>query len=159
VVLLLLFGYLDLFVVGLLLLLLFLAAFAFLATTLEVQGAVLFFLLTQKILSSLHLDVLYPWLLFRREGRVLLLGSNRFLLFVFHFDLFEFGQKPVPVLAAELWVFGELTLDHELFDVVDGVDVFHSVDHDTPHHFYVLKPAYEADCTTLHEYIALCEQF
>jgi hypothetical protein len=43
------------------------------------------------------------------------------------------------------WVLGELTLDHQRFDVVDRVCVFHAVDDDAPHVFEALDCAHRCD--------------
>lgn len=117
-----------------LLLLLFLSLLLLLHLSLALHGSFLDFLLAEEVLSGLHLDILDSRLLLRWEGRVFLLLDGGFL-FLFHLDLLEFGQESVPIFFLESLVLHEFTLDHELLDVIDRVDVLHGVYHDPPHDF------------------------
>ena len=131
-----------------LLLVLFLLFFLLLLLAFEFHGSVIDFFLTEEILTSFHLDILYSWLLLRWEGIILLLLDLGFLL-LFEFDLFELGQKFVPVLVLQSWVFHKLSLDHELLNVVNGMNIFHSIYHDSSHYLYIFEPTYQTHCSSL----------
>ena len=78
--------------------------------------------------------------------------------FLLGFDLFELGEEPIPVLVLEGRVFHEFPLDHEFFDVVDGVNILHGVDDDPPHDLETLEPPNQTDCPSLHQNVALGQQ-
>lgn len=44
----------------------------------------------------------------------------------------ELGEKSVPVFLLQCWVLRKLTLDHERFDMVDGMNVLDAVFHNSP---------------------------
>lgn len=120
------------------------------------HGSLLDFLLTEEVLSGLHLDILDSRLLLGREGRVFLLLDGGFL-FLFHLDLLEFWQEPVPIFLLKSLVLHELAFDHEFLDMIDGMDVLHGVYHDSPHDLYVLEATDQTDSSTLHQDITLCQ--
>ena len=88
--------------------------------------------LRQKVLSGLQLQVHLAGLLGWREGRVLWLLHNHSLL-ALHILLPELGQEAVPVFGGQVGVLGQLPLDHEGLDVVDGVHILDAVLHYLPH--------------------------
>lgn len=67
-------------------------------------------------------------------------------------------QEPLPVLPRQLRVLGQLPLDHQLLDVVDGVHVGHAV---LDHAAHLLQPfvwPHGADRVALHEDVAAREE-
>lgn len=54
--------------------------------------------------------------------------------------LFKLGrQKSVPIFFFQLFVLGKFAFDHELFNMINGMDVVHTVEHNTTHFFEALK--------------------
>ena len=87
-------------------------------------------LLAEKILSALDLQIDLTLLSRGREGGVRLLALIRHLqrfLPLAQRALFEMRQEAVPVFVGEGGVGPQLALDHQFFDVVDGVDVGHAI--------------------------------
>jgi hypothetical protein len=80
-------------------------------TFLAIRGGLSLFL-GQKVLTGLHLDVLFAWLLFGREGSVGLLLQLR-LLALGRVLLLELGQETIPRFGGQLRIFGQLSFDHE----------------------------------------------
>lgn len=149
-------GYKVLFPLAQLLLLLLLL----LLQALGLRGLVLG-LLAQKVLARLDLLVDLALLGRGREGRVDLFGLVRDV--VRHAAaaerlLLKIRQEAVPALLGELGVLCELALDHELLDVVDGVDVLHAVLDDAAHLLEALVGPHDGDGAALHEDVGLGEQ-
>src|ERR1700742_964689 len=79
-----------------------------------------FSLLAQEILSTLNLQINSALLLWRRKRRVSLLaliGDFEWLSPLRSASLLEMWQKPIPALIHKFRVFGQLPLDHKLFNV------------------------------------------
>lgn len=68
-------------------------------------------------------------------------------------------QEAVPVLCRERRVRTELAFYHQLFDVVDGVDVGHAVRHHAADFFEPRVRAHDGDGVALHHDVGACEQF
>lgn len=145
---------------GLALLCLFHLAQLLLLQTLGARGLLLG-LLAQKVLAALNLLVDLALLGRRRERRVDLLGlvgdvvrcaalAQRLAL--------EVGQEPVPALVDQLRVLGQLALDHELLDMVDGVDVAHAVLDDAAHLLEPLVGPHDGDGVAVHQNVRLREE-
>ncbi len=105
----------------------------------------------EEVLPCFHLQVLFAGLLRRGERGVLvlllaLLGE----LLALNALLLEMGKEAVPVLVSDLWIFSELSLDHELLNVVDGVDVAHCVLHHPSHYLQILEVPHCGDSMALH---------
>ena len=110
----------------------------------------------QKVLPQLHLEIDLSRLLLGRERRVhlLLLLGGGLDLFAGDVSLLKRRQEPQPVLGGQLGLLGELSLDHELLDVVDGVDVHHTVLDDASHLLKALERTHGTDGVTLYQDIA-----
>lgn len=88
--------------------------------------------LRQEVLSRLQLQVHLTGLLGGREGGVLGLLHNDWLLSL-HVLLLELGQEALPVLGGQVGVLGQLTLDHQCLDVVDRVHILDAILNHSPH--------------------------
>ena len=69
--------------------------------------------------------------------------------------LLEVRQKAIPVLVCELRVLGQLTLYHQLLDIIDRVNIFHGVNYDFTHVFQRFEVAHRSDGVTLDKDVAL----
>ena len=120
---------------------------------------VFFCLLAEEILTCHHLIVLLAQLLLGREGCVgsLLLGCD-FLLLSFHILLFKVRQEAVPVLTGQLGVLSQLTLYHQLLNVVNWVNVLHGVEHNSAYSLECLEVAHSGDGIALDENVTLSKQ-
>mmetsp|Transcript_120511 Transcript_120511/g.341520 ORF Transcript_120511/g.341520 Transcript_120511/m.341520 type:complete len:296 (-) Transcript_120511:389-1276(-) len=114
-------------------------------------------LLVQEVLAGLHEQVLFPRHLLRREDLLGLFLLDLQLL-PLHVPGLELGEEPVPVLALEFRVLLELPADHELLDVVYGVDVLETVLDYAADLLNALDGAHYGDGLPLHQYVALCEE-
>mmetsp|Transcript_28049 Transcript_28049/g.64207 ORF Transcript_28049/g.64207 Transcript_28049/m.64207 type:complete len:315 (-) Transcript_28049:156-1100(-) len=128
----------------------------------------------QKVFARVQLPVDFGGRLRRREGRVRPLrgrfragvgGAGRLLfrlllqgLLSRHVFLFERRQEPGPVLVRQLGVLGQLPLDHEAFDVVDGMDVVHAVHDHGARRLDAGGGSHDAGGVSLHEHITLRQQ-
>lgn len=87
-------------------------------------------LLGQEVLAGLDLQIHLALFRRRRERRVHLLRFVGDLVgnaALRQRTLLEVGQESVPGFVGERGILGQLALDHELLDVVDRVDVGHTV--------------------------------
>lgn len=108
------------------------------------------FLFAEEILTCFHFDILLPGLLFWREGSVLFFLLSGFFLLV-NLDLFELRQEPVPIFALHIFVFEELPFNHQLFNVINRMNILHGVDNDSLQHFNILKTANDTNSTSLNQ--------
>lgn len=129
--------------------------------------SVLFFgsllcLFRQEVLSTFNLKVNLALLLWWGEWSVEFVGL------VDHFErnmslvqisLLELGKESVPAFTHQGWIFGQLPLDHELLDVVYGVDVVHAVFNDSSHLFQTFVSTHGADSVSLHEDVGAGKKF
>ncbi len=145
---------------GLALLCLFDLAHLLLLEALGARGLLLG-LLAEKVLAALNLAVDLALLGRGRERRVRLLGlvgdAVRRAALAERLAP-EVGQEAIPALVLELRVLGELALDHELLDVVDGVDVGHAVLDDAPHLLEALVGPHDGHGVAVHENVRLGQQ-
>ncbi len=88
--------------------------------------------LRQEVLPRLQLQIHLAGLLGGWEGGVLRLLDNDRLL-ALNILLLKLGQKAFPVFCSQIWILGQLTLDHEGLDVVDGMDILDAVLNNSPH--------------------------
>lgn len=72
--------------------------------------------------------------------------------------LLEVGQKSVPGFIDKSRVLGEFSLDHELFDMVDRVDVGHAVVYDTANFLQSFEGAHGGDGVSLDEDVGAGEE-
>lgn len=93
---------------------------------LELNFPLFLLILSQKVLSSFHLNILLSRSRLGWERSILFFLENFLLLFL-KLDLFEFWQELIPILLFHIVVFHELSFDHELFDMIDGMDILHSI--------------------------------
>lgn len=118
-------------------------------------------LLPQKELSTLDHQIDLTLLSRGRERRVDLLrlirDPERFPTTI-QTPLLEMWQKPIPILIRQLRILGQLALDHQLFDVVYGMDVGHAVLHHPAHLLETFVPTHDADRVPLHEHVRLRQQ-
>lgn len=139
----------------------------------------------EKVLSTLELEIDLARLLWWREGGIRL-GLDLVLLHLglascrtgasgrrhisrsgggggsgFGLDVafLKLGQEAFPVLLGKFGVFGQLALDHELLDVVDGMDVFQTINYDPPDLFEAFERAHSRDCVALYQHVAACQEF
>lgn len=137
-----------------------LALLGMLGLSFELLGVLLalFLVRLEEVLAALQLQIDLARLLRRGKGRVYLLFRRLLWLFRLHTGLLELGQEALPGLVSQLGVLGEFTLDHQLFDMVDGMDVLHAVQHNAAHFFQTLVRAHGTHRIALNQHIAPCEK-
>lgn len=121
----------------------------------------LFCLFGEEILATFNLQINLALFLRRWKWRV---GLGRFVgdlvgsAPLAQSFLLELGKESVPTFVLQSRVFGQFALDHQFFDVVDGVDVVHAIFDDSSHFFQALVSSHGADRVALHEDIGVGEQ-
>ncbi|KAF4126568.1 Zinc-binding dehydrogenase [Geosmithia morbida] len=117
--------------------------------------------LGEEVLAGLDLDVELALLGGGGEGGVDLLGLVRDiegLAAVAERLPAEVGEEAIPALVGEVGVLCELPLDHELLDVVDGVDVCHAVLDDAAYLLEALVGPHGRDGVAVDEDVGLGQE-
>mmetsp|Transcript_1150 Transcript_1150/g.2073 ORF Transcript_1150/g.2073 Transcript_1150/m.2073 type:complete len:277 (+) Transcript_1150:848-1678(+) len=115
-------------------------------------------LLAQEVFTALYLQVNLAWSLSRREWRVLLLLSNHLRLLPLDVLLLELREKPIPRLVLQSLVLRQLSLDHQLLNMEDGVNILNAVLHNSPHNLQAFIRTHRRDRVSLNENVAVCQQ-
>lgn len=118
-------------------------------------------LLAEEVLARLDLQVDLALLLRWWERRVDLLrlvGDLERLAALGQGALLEVRQEAVPGLVGQRRVLGQLPLDHQLLDVVDGVDVVHAVLDHAPNLLKTFVGTHRRDRVALDEDVGAREE-
>ena len=71
----------------------------------------------------------------------------------------EFGKEPFPVFLFQERVFRQFSLDHELLNVINGVNIFHTVHNNLAELFQPLEGSHRRDRVSLNQHVASRQQF
>lgn len=118
-------------------------------------------LLPQKVLPRFDLQIDFTLLPRWRKRRIHLLALIRDLgrlLPLAQRASLEMRQEAIPILGREGGVGAQLALDHEFFDVVDGVDVGHAIRHYAADFFQTRIRPHDRDSVALDEDVGLGQE-
>lgn len=120
---------------------------------LELLGvfAALFLARLEEILATLELQVDLAGLLWWRERRIDLLLRGFLGLLGLDARFLELRQKTIPRLIGKLWILSKLSLNHQLLDMVNRVNVLHTVKYYPAHFFETLVRTHSAHCIALYK--------
>ena len=121
------------------------------------QFILLLLLWFEEVFTTFKLKIELARLLRRWKGCVSLLLNRLLGLLCLDILFLKFRQKSIPRFVGQFWIFGQFALYHELFDVINRVDVFHTVQYNTPYFLQTLICSHCTNSISLHKHITTCE--
>lgn len=121
-----------------------------------------FGLFRKEIFAAFNLEIDLALFLWRREGRVHLVGLFCDLEWCAPLTqclFLELWKEPIPTFILQGWIFGQLSFDHEFFHMVYGMYVVHTVFNHSSHLFQSFVAAHGADSVALYQDVSVGEEF